>query len=248
MLPWHLVLGLLGSMAAYNQIQTAAAVASAATTAATAGAVAGATATAATTNPRGLLEVIRLPLRVANAPFYYLLGGHAADRRLKTLELANANLAEAQQAFIDTISDQKLVFEPLQVCLSQDYIAKIKASLRAGGGSINFANPAESPVFSVGKFEDPFKEVYTVIVLNEVGEKLIIGILVAVAAGSFLYILVYSFRRIIRYSFRFYKIAKRVVSEENLKEKRKNFEKSYFDKLENPEPSAPPIPTNYLTS
>lgn len=99
MVPWPVVLSMLTSMAAYSQITTAQAVS---TAAATSGA-AGAAATAAATNPRLLVDIVQLPLRLINAPFYYLLGGAEADRRLRALELADAHLAEAQRAFVDLL-------------------------------------------------------------------------------------------------------------------------------------------------
>lgn len=218
MLPWPLVLSMLISVNAHNHLLSAAAVRSATAVASTTGAAAGAAAAAAASNPRGALNVLTIPLRVINAPFYYLLGGYAADRRLRTLELADSTLQEAQQQFIEQLREKNLTFDALKISLSDEYIGKIRAKLNAGGGALNFGNPVEPSLCSVGSFTDPFQETYTIIVLNELGQKILIGVFITVAVGSFIYLLIYVFRRSVRYGLRAYKAAKKIVLEERMRD------------------------------
>lgn len=239
MLPWPIILGMLASLQAYNGILTATAVQTAASVAAGTGAVAGAAGAAAASNPRTAVWLLQQPLRLLNAPFYYLLGGAEASRRLRTLELANSTLAEAQNNFISDISGKKLVFDALKVCLSEEYIEAIKNELSTNGGSLNLTNPATPSLCSIAKFVDPFNEQYTVIVLNELGDKLLVIVCVSAVIGSGLVLLIYMFRRIIRYGLKGYKIAKKIV----LEEKQQQSKSTPYEEGSSKNPS-----TNFLTS
>lgn len=138
------------------------------------------------------------------------------------------------------MEQKKLVFDDLKVCLSDEYIKTIQDSLKAGGGSLNILNPARPSLLSLGKFEDPFKETYTLIVMNQRGEKILITILAAVLVGSSIVLLIYVFRRVIRYGLRGYKVAKKIVLEEKLRERNKT--------VMIQDSSSPTLPSNYLRS
>lgn len=88
MLPIPMVLAMLASMATLNQLALAQAVSTASTSGFISGALAGGAAgiagTAAVSNPGLLGSILSAPLRLANAPFYYLLGGAQRDARLRT--------------------------------------------------------------------------------------------------------------------------------------------------------------------
>lgn len=146
------------------------------------------------------------------------------------------------------LKEKKLTFTGLKVSLSDDYIKKIQDHLSVGGGNLEFKNQIEPALCSIGRFQDPFKEVYTVIVLNETGEKILVAVVVAAAVGSLMYLLVFVFRRAVRYTLRTAKVVKKIVLEERLNEQKKGLEANYANLLASEKPSAPPLPSNYLTS
>ena len=115
MIPFPFVVFVVGALNVLHKIQVAQAVTTAASASfsagATAGAAAGLAAGAGVSNPRIVPFVISLPLRIMNAPFYYLLGGHSADQRLKVLELAAANMNEAQTRWLRTLQEKSLQFD-----------------------------------------------------------------------------------------------------------------------------------------
>lgn len=138
------------------------------------------------------------------------------------------------------MEQKKLIIDGLKICLSDEYIKTIQDSLKAGGGSLNILNPARPSLLSLGKFEDPFKETYTLIVMNQRVEEILITILAAVLVGSSIVLLIYVFRRVIRYGLRGYKVAKKIVLEEKIREQNKT--------VMIQDSSSPTLPSNYLRS
>lgn len=138
------------------------------------------------------------------------------------------------------MEQKKLIIDGLKICLSDEYIKTIQDSLQAGGGSLNILNPARPSLLSLGKFEDPFKETYTLIVMNQRVEEILITILAAVLVGSSIVLLIYVFRRVIRYGLRGYKVAKKIVLEEKIREQNKT--------VMIQDSSSPTLPSNYLRS
>ena len=99
MFPAPFIVVLVASMCMLQKLQLAQAVSTAASVGFHAGATAGGAAGAAVgvgmARPSLVPLVISLPLRVMNALFYYLLGGHTAEQRMRVLELATSNTSEA---------------------------------------------------------------------------------------------------------------------------------------------------------
>jgi hypothetical protein len=79
------------------------------TVGASAGAAAGAAAAIGLAKPGLVSFVISAPFKIINAPFYYLLGGHASDKRLKVLEIAASNMKEAQTPWFKALEDKVLI-------------------------------------------------------------------------------------------------------------------------------------------
>lgn len=84
--------------------------------------------------------------------------------------------------------------------------------------------------------------------LNETGEKLLVTVVLAVAAGSFIFLLIFIFRRAIRYGLRGYRVAKKIFLEERIRDQKNVLESNYANLLSSERPSAPQLPSNYLTS
>lgn len=233
MLPLPLVLAMLGSLAAVNQLATMQAV-SAATTAGVvqgsiAGTVAGAAATAAATNPGLLARAVVLPLRVLNAPFWYLLGGAAQERQLRQIQAEILTSGARQTAFVDALKAMGLDFDALRVCLSPKYIEALRLQMEAsGGGGIPVRNPSPPAFLSLGKLTDPFDEVYTILVLNEDATKVVIVALICVAGVIFLFLFMKTVRYLVRYGLRAKKAVSKVVLEEKNKQARSELDSTYL--------------------
>lgn len=93
--------------------------------------------------------------------------------------------------------------------------------MSAGSGGVPVKNPSIPSLCSVGRFEDPFNETYTISMLNETGRRIVVGLLVVTATVSFIVLLSFVFRRLVRYTLKGSKYVKKVVKEEQLKESRK---------------------------
>jgi hypothetical protein len=58
--------------------------------------------------------------------------------------------------------------------------------------------------------------------LNETGKQVVVSILVVIAGISFCVLLVYAFRRVVRYSLKTTKVVTKIVEEEKQKQDREN--------------------------
>lgn len=200
---------------------------------ASAGAAAGTAAGIGLAKPGLATSVITLPFKIINAPFYYLLGGHASDKRLKVLELAASNMNEAQNRWYKTLEEKVLRFDGLEVRLSEDFIKALKiqfdglATTSSGQGRIQLRNPCPPSLCTFGEFVDPFDERYTCIVLNDTGRKVVtVGLLIiSCVCGTIL--IIFLFRRAVRYSLRAKRAILRLLADEHYRENNSHIERQY---------------------
>ena len=124
---------------------------------AAAGAVAGVSAGVAVARPSLFGNILSLPFKAINAPFYYWLGGHDNDQRVRGLEAALREAGEAQNEWLRVLADKALSFDGIQIKLSQDYLDAIKRHLASAGGpspeAVDLAlkvNPLPPSLCSIG--------------------------------------------------------------------------------------------------
>lgn len=109
--------------------------------------------------------------------------------------------------------------------LSTEYIDTIKTGLSAGGGGVPVKNPSVPSLCSVGRFEDPFNETYTIIMLNETGQRIVVGLLIVTATVSVIVLLLFAFRKLVRYTLKGKKVVTKIVQEEQFKENREDMDR-----------------------
>jgi hypothetical protein len=246
------VIGLLTSLGVLNQLEVNRQVSTVANGAFNAGsavgAVGGAVAGAVAANPGAAPNMLSLPLRALNAPFYYLLGGHAADQRIRVLELAAEQHDALRQTWFDAMRTKALQFDGLELKLSESYISILKSGFAglasapsgaiaavaggsatptgaaaaqlsaAGAGQILMGNPCPPSLCLLGEFIDPFGARYTCVVFNDVGRRLVTSVLVVTACWCGGVLLLIVLRMSVRYSLRAFRAMSRLVSEERAKE------------------------------
>ena len=237
MLPAPVILFTLLTMDVIRRAELAQRVTTAASAAfnvgASAGAAAGTAAGIGLSKPGLIPTVIRLPFKVINAPFYSLLGGHASDQRLKGLELAASNINEAQSLWFQTLEEKVLIFDGLEVKLSEDFIQALKvqfdglATTSSGLGSIQLKNPCPPSLCTCGSFIDPFNERYTCIVLNDTGRRFVTVGLVTISCVCAIILIVFLFRGAVRYSARASRAMKRILADDNYGEERIALKRQY---------------------
>ncbi len=211
---------------------------------ASAGAAAGTAAGIGLAKPGLVTSVIRFPFKIINAPFYFLLGGHASDQRLKVLELAASNMNEAQTRWFKTLEDKVLRFDGLEVRLSEEFIKALKvqftglATTSSGQGRIQLNNPCPPSLCTIGEFVDPFNERYTCIVINDTGRKVVMVGLVIISCLCVTTLILFVFRRAVRYSLRASRAMKRILADEHSREDNAHMKRQYVLPVPNNESSS----------
>lgn len=172
--------------------------------------------------PSVLGAVARVPLRIIHSPFYYLLGGHATDQRLKVLELAASTANDTQKECLRLLKERVLKFDALELRFSEEYINLIKerftgiATSSSGEGIVTLTNPISPSFCTIVELVDPWGGKYYGLFLNEKAKIMLkTGLtLVLVVVGAV--VLCYLTRLTIRWTLKGLKKWDSLVAEEKL--------------------------------
>ena len=140
---------------------------------------------------------------------------------------------EAQTRWFRTLEEKVLRFDGLEVRLSEEFINLLKAQFAdvattsSGQGRLQLKNPFPPSFCTLGEFVDPFNERYTCIVLNDTGRRVVTVGLVIISGVCAIILIVFLFRRAVRYSLRASRTMKRMLANEIYRQDNAHIEHQY---------------------
>jgi hypothetical protein len=174
------------------------------------------------------MATILLLLRILHAPFSSALGGHARDRAICSLVIAQQRNAEFQSRFLPSLADLQVNFHGVTVCLNESFLPNRKGQLRNFSGrppSFFFEfqtnskkgkrNPCYPPAIGSGIFVDPFETQYHVLGADEKTRAILVVAIFFIGISVISRFSVFMLRKLGVWGIRGTPVVKTIAQEEN---------------------------------